>query len=257
MRRVLAAVDVDEAAEPVTAFAGQLARVLDAVPDIVHAGPSVDGLPRGTRAIGGEAGSALIGEARDPDVVSVVLGLGSPSADEPVGGVATRLLLTLPQPIAVVPAEAAHAERLSRAVVPLEGSQSTTLAPLRMIKLATDSGVDIILIHVFGADSLPLFTDQPQHEVDAWTREFIARYCPLPPHSARLVLRTGEVDLEVCALAQETEADLVALGWSQELAPGRARFVQAVLRNAKLPVLLIPVKRIDGPTHKERAVTLR
>ena len=256
MRRVLAAVDADHAAEPVTAFAAQLARVLDATPDILHAGPAVEGLPPGTRTSEGQTRDVLVAEASDPSVTAVVLGAGRPSPDEPVGSVATSLLLTLPQPVAVVPADTTHADRLTRAVVPLEGSRSTTLAPLRTIELAADSGVDIMLLHVFGPDSLPLFTDQPQHETEAWTREFIARYCPLPPRSARLVTRSGDVDTEVCAVARESDADLLALGWSQELAAGRAQVVRTVLQQAKLPVLLIPVHRSETSTPGKGAVTL-
>jgi hypothetical protein len=42
-------------------------------------------------------------------------------------------------------------------------------------------------------------------------------------------------------VAQETGADLIALGWSRALAPDRAPVVRAVLERAHVPVLLFPV----------------
>lgn len=259
MRRVLAAVELDDQAIAVAAFAGQLGRVLNATPDLVHAGPGarqLEGSVGAVRTIAGDPATALKADATDAEVVAVVVGRSSKPDGQPVGRVAASLLLTLPQPVAVVPGHTSHPNRLSRAIVPLEGTQSSTLAPLKMIELATSSGVDIVLVHVFGPESVPMFTDQPQHETEAWTREFIARYCPFPPRSARLQLRRGAIDEEICALAREADADVVALGWSQDLAAGRAKVVRAVLETANLPVLLIPVRRITEPTTPSPLATV-
>jgi nucleotide-binding universal stress UspA family protein len=259
MRRVLAAVERDDQAIAVAAFAGQLARVLDAAPDIVHAGigaKQLRSLVGEVRTLDGDPVTAIMAEAADPEVVAVVVGHSQRHDGAPIGTVASSLLLALPQPVAVVPGQARHPDRLSRAIVPLEGSQSTTLAPLRMIELAGSSGVDIVLVHVFGPKSVPMFTDQPQHETEAWTREFVARYCPFPPRSARLQLRRGAIDREICALAREADADVVALGWSQDLAAGRAEVVRAVLETANLPVLLIPVRHAAEETASDPLATV-
>ena len=53
--------------------------------------------------------------------------------------------------------------------------------------------------------------------------------------------RVGRSEEVVPRAAEETDADLVALGWAQELAAGRARVVRAVLELAHVPVALIPV----------------
>jgi nucleotide-binding universal stress UspA family protein len=170
-----------------------------------------------------------------------VLGRSRQPGGGPAGAVALELATTLPKPVAVVPVEAPHPGRLARILVPLEGTRSTSLAPMRTIELARDAGLEIVVVHVFDAASLPLFSDQPQHETAAWTSEFLARYAPCPPEDVRLESRVGDPVEEIVLVAQEIDADLLALGWSQDLAGGRAPIVRAALETAKLPVLLIPV----------------
>jgi hypothetical protein len=41
-------------------------------------------------------------------------------------------------------------------------------------------------------------------------------------------------------MAEECRCDLLALGWSQELAPGRAPVVRGTLERSHVPVMLIP-----------------
>ena len=61
------------------------------------------------------------------------------------------------------------------------------------------------------------FTDQPQHEVSAWTREFIQRYCPWGIGTLQLETRVGRIGELVPLVAEQCECDLIALGWSQQL----------------------------------------
>ena len=74
------------------------------------------------------------------------------------------------------------------------------------------------------------FTDQPQHEGEAWNQEFLARYCPWGVGLVRFETRVGSAAAVVPAVAEETGCDLIALGWSQDLAAGRAGVVRAALR---------------------------
>ena len=46
----------------------------------------------------------------------------------------------------------------------------------------------------------------------------------------------------ISVVAAECACDLIALGWSQELAQGRAPVVRATLARSRLPVLLVPVR---------------
>jgi hypothetical protein len=95
-------------------------------------------------------------------------------------------------------------------------------------------------LHVHELDSLPLFTDQPQHELTAWAQEFLRRHCPHPEH-VRLEVRIGVPGQHVLNVAEQIGADLIALGWAQELAGGRAAVVHEALERSRVPVLLVPV----------------
>jgi nucleotide-binding universal stress UspA family protein len=134
---------------------------------------------------------------------------------------------------------------MRRILVPLEGTASTSLGPRRVIELASEGSLDVIVLHVLDEASLPAFTDQPQHETGAWAREFLQRYCPFGVNDVKLEMRIGQADELVPRVGQEVDADLMALGWSRSLAPDRAPVVQAVLERAHLPVLLIPVLPVE------------
>jgi nucleotide-binding universal stress UspA family protein len=150
-------------------------------------------------------------------------------------------MASLDKPLVVVPPDVARLGKLRRILVPLEGTVSTSLAPTRIIDVACDAELDVVVLHVHDETSLPSFTDQPQHEADAWAEEFLARYCPGRLGEVRLEVRVGRREEEILRLAEEMDADLIALGWSQKLAPGRAPVVRTVLERGRVPLLLVPV----------------
>ena len=127
-------------------------------------------------------------------------------------------------------------------LVPLEGSLSTSLAPRALFEVASGERIDVVALHIHDEDSIPSFTDQPQHEMPAWTREFIHRYCPWGIGDVQLETRIGRIGELVPIVAEQCGCDLIALGWSQLLAPGRAPVVQETLQRAHLPVLLVSVE---------------
>jgi nucleotide-binding universal stress UspA family protein len=124
--------------------------------------------------------------------------------------------------------------------VPLDAIEETAAALKETIELAGDAAAEVVVLHALHGASLPLFSDQPQHEPEAWGQEFLARYSP-QPERVRLETRVGVPAELVPTVAKETEADLIALAWSQNMAPGRARVVRAVLERSDVPVLLVPV----------------
>jgi hypothetical protein len=111
--------------------------------------------------------------------------------------------------------------------------------------------IEVVALHILDTESIPAFTDQPQHEQAAWTREFLARYCPWGIGTVRLETRVGASAAIIPEFAEESETDLIALGWARDLAPGRAPVVRAALGRARIPVMLIPVEssssRAEGP----------
>ena len=57
-----------------------------------------------------------------------------------------------------------------------------------------------------------------------------------------LETRVGRAADVVREVARDIEADMVALGWKQDLAPGRAQVVSALLADADVPIALVPLR---------------
>jgi hypothetical protein len=147
----------------------------------------------------------------------------------------------LSKPVLIVSPDAGPESNFRRILVPLEGSLSSSLAPRWLFELPGEAQIDVVALHVHDVDSMPAFTDQPQHEVTAWAREFIHRYCPWGIGSVRLETRVGRIGELVPLVAEECECDLIALGWSRDLSSGRAPVVHGTIERSHRPVLLVPV----------------
>jgi nucleotide-binding universal stress UspA family protein len=254
MTKVIAAIDDSPAAGPVLATAGAVARLFDASLEAVHV--RQDGHAAATRAanaaglllsaVEGGVVESLVAAGSRPDVSVLVLGTrDAPSASRPLGSTALEVIRAVEKPVVLVPPRAAAPARIRSVLLPLEGTRRTSLAPADMLELARDAAVDVLVLHVLDESSLPLFTDQPQHETEAWAHEFLARYCPSGLRSVRLALRVGRPDETVLEVAEESGVDLIVLGWNQLLAPGRATIVRTVLERGRLPMLLIPAVRAE------------
>lgn len=251
MKKILAALDNSLAGKPVLTTAHALGAVLGATTEAIHVQIDGDRTARNTAAAAGVALRTLHGtvvdcivEAGDADdVVALVLGArGTPGGRRPLGGTATAVATALLKPVVIVPPDADPPAALRRILVPLEGSRSTSLAPRSLLELAREAQIDVVALHVLDEDSIPSFTDQPQHEHGAWAREFLARYCPSGLGTVQLETRVGRSDELVSLMAEECGCDLIALGWSRELAPGRAPVVRGTLERSHVPVMLIPVR---------------
>ena len=250
MTRIVAALDNSLAARPVIATALALGRLLGAGVDPLHvrrdgtaaarSAADAAGLP--LRVVGGSVNERLIEAAAEEDVVAIVIGArGTPAARRPLGSTALAVASRALQAIVVVPPEALSRERLRKVLVPIEAHVSPLLTPRAIVELASGVEIDAAVLHVYDESSLPAFTDQPQHEHDAWAREFVRRWCPWGVDAVELVLRVGRADEVVPRTADELHVDLIALGWAQELAAGRAPVVRATLERASVPVMLVPV----------------
>ena len=249
MKKVIAALDNSLAAGTVLATAANIGRLFGAEVEALHVGDG-DGIARDEaaaaglrlRRVSGPTVPALVEAAAAEDVAALVVGTRRlPIGGRPVGATALEVITSLLKPIVVVPPDAPRRGALQRVLVPLEGTTSTSLAPKGIIELARHASLDVVVLHVHDATSLPAFTDQPQHQARAWGEEFLARYCPWGIGEIRLELRVGRREEEILAAAEETESHLIALGWSQELASGRAPVIREVLERGRIPVLLVPV----------------
>ena len=134
--------------------------------------------------------------------------------------------------------------------MPLDGAPATAAALARTIELAQGSAVEVIAIDIHEHHTLPLFSEQPQRELEAWRREFIARNCP-GAEEARLEVRVGIPGEHVLRAAADSDADLIALAWAQNLQEGRA-VVREALERSDLPILLVAVSEEPQARHEGR-----
>ena len=171
----------------------------------------------------------------------VVGSRGMPGRARPVGATALEVLAALPKPIARRPArdrsetapQAPRPARRDAFDLGRAGSGLRACGRLRARRRRPSRARR-------GLDP-PASTTSVSTRRETWAREFVARYCPWGVGDVRLETRVGRSDEEILRAAEEFEADLIALGWAQELAPGRAPVVRAVLERGHVPVLLIPV----------------
>jgi nucleotide-binding universal stress UspA family protein len=248
MSTVLAAIDDSAAARPVLATAQAVAALWHARVDALHVGDDggrtaaaaarAAAVPMRVEA--GDVVARITEAAAHADVNAVVIGArGRPEGSRPAGHVALELLTRCDKPVIVVPPEASCGGKLHRILVALEGTTGTSDVLRPAIELGRDRGLDVTVVHVDDEASIPLFSDQPQHETNAFAEEFLARFgpsgAPMP-----IELRIGDPAEEVLSVCDDTGADLVVVAWSRNLAPGHARFVRHVVEHVRIPVLLIP-----------------
>jgi nucleotide-binding universal stress UspA family protein len=237
-KKVVAAVDNSLAGNPVLVTARALARVLGAHVEGLHVIADGEETPREAaaavgvplRVVFGPVVERLAEADRADDTAAMVIGARS-SATSPhtLGSTAFAVVTSSTKPIVVVPPVGRIAPRLTRVLVPLEGSASTSLAPRSVFDLARDAGIEVVALHV-GTD-----------EVDD-DEELLRRYCPSGIGSVTLETRVGRRETLVPQVADELGCDLIALGWAQELAQARAEVARAALERSQLPIMLIPVR---------------
>jgi hypothetical protein len=157
------------------------------------------------------------------------------------------------KPVVLVPAGVRDAPpRISRVLMPLDGTAQSADAMAVTAGQLARAGVELVVVHVFDSGTVPMFWDQHAHEGWAWGQEFLARYCAQP--GARLELRSGPAAEHMLDVAVSERADMIALAWSQQIEPGRALVVRHLVRNADVPVLLVPFAALRQDIRPCRAV---
>jgi nucleotide-binding universal stress UspA family protein len=259
--KVLAAIDDSAAAKPVLAVAAAIGLLFDAAPEAVHVSQDGTRTARAAadrahvpyRELRGEPLAMLVESASADDVSAVVVGTRAlPAGRGKAGHIAQQLVLALSKPVVLVPPDANLVHDVKRILVALDGTRATSEALAEMIKMFFANGVEVLILHVLEPDLLPLFTDQPQHEIRSWSTEFLARHCPRPGH-ARLEVRVGMPEHHLLQVAEAENADLLVLGWAQSFDEGHAAVVREALERGRYPTLLIPVPSTGQhpPDHQQ------
>ncbi len=249
MTYVLAAVAPDACARGVLGTAIALAALSDSTAAGLHVRENGAGtlaqLARAEgvemREVGGSAIEQIVAAAREPDVAALVLGMRREhGGSEAVGRTALEVITRLAKPAALVPPQAEPLGRIARILVPAEGTSESMQALEHVLERTRNSQLEILVLHLHSADTVPAFADHEPHEAEAWEREFLRGYVSSPDDHVRLVRRLGTPENDIITVAHEASAELIAMAWSQNLSPGRARVVSEVLAHSDIPVLLLP-----------------
>lgn len=182
----------------------------------------------------GRAARQVIGALDQPGTLTGVL-----SGDQLARPLWRPVAQRSAKPVVLVPAGARRLRRIRRVLLPLDGTARSAAAVAEAAERFARGGAELVVLHVFDAETVPKFWDQQAHAGQAWEQEFLARYCALP--GARLELRSGAAAEHVAKVAGAEQADMIALAWSQRLDPGRAAAVRRTLAEADVPVMLIPM----------------
>jgi nucleotide-binding universal stress UspA family protein len=240
MPDILAFTESAEDTEAVQGIAAALARTL-------HLKAEQRELPSGID----DVSAAVLLSIDDPTVQLAVL----PYCAGDLALKVTGVIRKCPKPVVLMPiGRGATAPGLiSRVLVPLDGTPESAETMAETVALFAASGTDIVVLHVFDETTVPKFWDQPAHARKSWDEEFLARYCNEP--DARLELRTGRPGESILDVAATEHADLIALGWAQDLSAGRARTVRTTLSRASTPILLLPVASPEAGSPTGSPVT--
>jgi hypothetical protein len=212
--------------EPVTETAAVIARL---------AGGQVRPLRPAADLSPGRAARQVIRALNQPGTVTGVLVAGEVS--RPLW---QRVAQQSAKPVVLVPAAVRDVpSRIRRVLLPLDGTARSAVAVAEAAERFARGGVELVVLHVFDAATVPKFWDQHAHSGQAWEQEFLARYCALP--GARLELRSGAAAEHVVKVAGTERPDMLALAWSQRLEPGRALVVRRAVLDTGVPVLLVPM----------------
>jgi hypothetical protein len=166
--------------------------------------------------------AGVLSAAADPDALCWRV---AGSADKPV--------------VLVPPGSRPPRPFISRALLPLDGTEESAKAVETITRLLAQGGVDMIAVHVFEPATVPMFWDQRAHAHQAWSEEFLSR-SGTPP-GTRLDLCAGLPGEQVVRTAHTEDVDLVALGWSRHMGAGHAKTVREAVLEASVPVLLVPI----------------
>jgi nucleotide-binding universal stress UspA family protein len=268
---VLVPLDGSQTATVALPVARTLARTLDASLHVVHVSPERAGMPQDPAAAcgldpeesgevvvearWGRPGEEIVRAAHDWDSSFIVLcACTGPRTERGVlGPVAAEVLAGAGSPVLVVPPARGTAPWSLRTVlIPHEGAPSVACKLSGALELAQRAGADVHVLHVAcphsppepepGALATPRYVDQQHHEWATWAREFIDRLAigiPAPRRALRLWLTHGEPASTIRRFADEHHADLVVLCSRGNLEPGRAAVLHGVLRDARVPVLVL------------------
>jgi nucleotide-binding universal stress UspA family protein len=210
--------------------------------------------PPGTEIVYGESpAGAIVDFAASRDVDLIVIGTHGASGVRKliVGSVTETVLREVSCPVLIVPprAESSARVRFARVLSPIDFSASS-LAALRLAcSVAEDAGANLDVLHVIDEpDPHALFVAHPHdvhHQSEISERRMTERLQrTLPPNTCELSrlkyrIERGSAETQILRVAEESKADVIVLGVGDGKAPFFGSTVNAIVRNARCPVLTV------------------
>jgi hypothetical protein len=260
MSFVLAALDTSNSARTVLDVARRVGLLTDTVVRAIHVRDSgepvkvlesiADEAGVALRVVDGAAVPVLTDALREPEAIAAVIGGCARSllADPRAWRVARAILENTNKPVVVAPCGTEPGGEIRRLLVPLEGSDVSSRSVLEQLVPLVVIDVELEVLHVFTAATVPAMLDQPTYDLDTLGREFLSRHFP---HASSIEFRTGAVIEQVARVSFEHHMDLIVLSWSQSPSPERALVVRGVLEGSSRPVLLLPVTSSDDTSASD------
>jgi len=266
MSQLLAALDDSAATAPVLAVAQWLGDLLDL--EVVALHVSEDGSGATAHQVADAAGVKFEIREGDPthticeaatasDVHAIALGArGLPAHRIPAGHVALDLIRRVAKPMIVIPPDV-RVPRLRgpvRVLAPVNDTARSADPLRRLLDEMQLSELDLVLLHVFDTQHLPMFANHGTGDIAAWREELTRRTTPSHVAQARVETRLGNPAHTILAVERELDPDLVVLAWAGNLSRGRAAVVKRLLAHATTPLVLIPTVAEATPQQRD-AVT--
>jgi nucleotide-binding universal stress UspA family protein len=261
VREVLAAIDDSGAAGPVLQAALAAGRVLGDPVRALHVSEGGLSLTAGAVARwaqvevedrwGDPVEEIVEAASRLPVELVVLAARDQPTGARPAGHVALAVVERSTRPVLVVPPDARLPAMSAsdkvwpvRILVALDGTPETARGLAGLSARLQGCPVELVVVHVFEAATLPGFWYHAGHAEEAWEDAFRRRWCRDVPYEVQL--RHGRPSSVVVDVADAEAIACVALFWSRCLAPGRALVVREALGRSPVPVLLVPAARDAG-----------
>jgi nucleotide-binding universal stress UspA family protein len=218
MERIIAVVSGQETAGAVLSTAHALARRIDGV---------VQSLRTEQDLSNPQCAARIVEAARGDDVRLLVL--------PAVGQRALPISLASGKPLVLAPRTGSSPVRIDRLLIPHDGQRRTGMALAERFAKAHTDDLEVLLLHVLDEKSLPSFSD----EFETWIAEFKRRYATFGGR-IKVEVRRGSPALMVLAVAEQFRPDLIVLGWSRQLAPGKAATLRQVLEHSPAAMMVLP-----------------
>lgn len=214
-------------------------------------GPELDGLTIETRT--GEPAAEILNIAEEikPHIIVMCNRTGT-EPQKVLGSTAANVLRNASCPLVLVPPDRGSTPwHLHHALVPHDGTPSTSAALRPAKEIAEHAGAELLVVHVTGVGpspaepgslTTPRYVDQPQHEWPAWSSEFVKRLaciCPLGYLHIRMFLGHGDPAAEINRLAEEQSTDLMVLAWRGVWEAPRAAILKDLLGKACCPIMVL------------------